>query len=220
VNKSFGDLLYGVVEKIIGYLPSLAGGLVLLAIAWILGWVAKRVVVRMCLVLRVDRMFLRTRSGAGLAKADARYVLFDNIGNAVFIVVFLVLMNAALSAMKLTVLSDLLQSAVLFIPKLLIALLIFGVGFAVSGRVSVAVYRGLASEEVPKSMLIARLVKSVIILFFSAMALTEIGIAREIVIIGFSTVIGTICAIAVILVAIGGRGLIKRIVEKKEDEDA
>jgi hypothetical protein len=220
VNKSFGDLLYGVAEKIIGYLPSLAGGLVLLAVAWILGWVAKRVVVRMCLVLRIDRILLHTRSGAGLAKADARYALFDNIGNAAFIVVFLVLMNAALSTMRLTVLSDVLQSGVLFIPKLLIALVIFGVGFAVSSRVAVGVYRGLSSEDVPKAMLIARLVKAVLILFFSAMALTEIGIAREIVIIGFSTTIGTICVIAIILVAVGGRGLIKRIIDKKEDRDA
>jgi len=219
MDRPLGDLLYGVAEKIIGYLPSLVGGLVLLAVAWFLGWVAKRVVFRICIVLRIDRMLRYTRSGAALSRADARYALFDTIGNVAFIIVFLVLLNAALSAMRLTVLSDLLQSGVLFIPRLLIALLIFGLGLAISNRVTVGVYRGLASEDVPKSKLVARVVKAVLILFFSAMALTEIGIAREIVFIGFSTIIVTICVIAIIVVAVGGREILKRTVEGNEERE-
>jgi hypothetical protein len=219
MNKSVGDLLYNVAEKLIGYLPSLVGGLVILAFAWLLAWLVKRVVFRLCLVLRLDRMLLRTRWGAGFSKADARYALFNTIGNAAFVVVFLILVDAALSTMRLTTLSGLLQSGVLFIPRLLIALVILGLGVAISNRLTVGVLRGLASEGVPKPTLIARLVKAVLILFFSAMALTELGIAREVVLIGFGTIIVTICVLVILLVALGGRSLIKRILGEEEERE-
>jgi len=218
MDKSIGNLLYGVGERIIDYLPSLLGGVVLLAVGWLLGWVVKRVVFHICVAFRLDRVLRAFRWGEGFSKADARYALFESIGNVAFFVVFLFLLNAALSTMQLTILSDLLRSGVLFIPKFVIALVIIGLGAAVSNRVALGIYRGLASEGVPKAKLIARLSKAVLVLFFAAMAMTELDIARQIVLIGFTTILVTICVWAVLLTGLTGRGLARRFLEG-EDED-
>lgn len=218
MNESIGDLLYRVGETIVGYLPSLVGGLVLIALGWLLGWVAKRVVFQVCLVLRLDRLLRQFRWGQGFSRADARHALYDSVGNLAFLMVFVVLLNAALSAMKLTVLSDLLQRGILFIPQLLIALLILGAGTIVAGRAAAGTYRALVSENVPRARLIARMAKAVLLLFFSAMALTELGFARQIVLIGFATILITICVLIVLLAGLGGRGFLTRVLDGADQD--
>jgi hypothetical protein len=219
MHKSIGDLLYGVGEKILDYLPNLLGGLVLVAVGWLLGWVAKRIVVQLCVVFRPDRTVRRFAWGRGFDKADVRYALYDMIGNGAFVVVFLVLLNAAFAAMRLGVLSELLQRGVLFIPRFLIALLIIGFGTLIAGWTSLAIHRGLANEHIPRAMLIARLAKAVLVLFFAAMALTELDLARQIVLVGFTTVIVTICLLVVLALVLDGRDFMKRFREMWDEEE-
>ncbi|MFN8178398.1 MAG: hypothetical protein U0167_10725 [bacterium] len=218
MNRSFGDLMYGVGEKTIAYLPSLIGGLVLIAIGAILGWIVKRVVAQSCRILHVDRVLRSFRWGAGFAKADVRLAFYDAIGSFAAFVIFLVFLNAGLAAMQLTILSDLLEQGVWFIPKLVIALVIFALGLTIAGVASSAMLRALRREEVPRASLVSRFAKLVLVIFFSAMALTELGIAREIVIIGFTATIVTTCLITILLLALAGRGVAAKILDRMDEE--
>ncbi|MEO8168451.1 MAG: hypothetical protein ABI623_09395 [bacterium] len=209
--------LYGVTEKLISYLPNLVAGIVLIAIGWFLGWLVKRIVVQVFLVLRFDRLFRRFKWGGGFAKADVRYAFAGFVGNAAFLIVFLILLNASLEALQLTVISDVLRQGVLFIPKLLVAAFIFGLGWLLAGWIGGTIQRALIKEEVPRATLIARFTKVVVMLFFSAMALTEIDIAREIVIIGFSVSIITLGVLVIVMTSIGGKRFVAGILETLEE---
>jgi hypothetical protein len=112
--------------------------------------------------------------------------------------------------MKLTVLSSLIQNGVLFIPKLIVALIIFGIGWIIAGRVSSSVYIALAKENVPNYSLVSRFIRFAILLFFSAMSLAEIEIAVEIVIIGFTTIFITLAVISVVFTIVGGKSYMNK----------
>jgi len=204
LDKPVGGLLYGVGEQIVAYLPSLFGGLVLIGIGWLLSWVVKRVVIQFCLIMRLDRLLRRFRWGAGFTKADVRYALFEWIGNFAAFVLFFVFLDAALIAMQLEVLARLLEQAVSFVPKLVIAAAIFGLGWAISGAAAASMLRALHQEDVPRATLVARFARLVLMIFFFAMALTEIGIARDIVVIGFATIMVTLGLGTLILLWLGG----------------
>ncbi len=197
-------------KEIISYLPNLLGGILLLAIGWFAGWLAKRIIVQLLIAFRLERLFTRVRWRQTLSKADIRYALFGFIGNILFFVVFLIFLYTALDAMKLTVLSSLIQNGVLFIPKLIVALIIFGIGWIIAGRVSNSVYNALGKENVPNYSLISRFIRFAILLFFSAMALAEIEIAVEIVIIGFTTIFITLAIIAVVFAIVGGKSYMSK----------
>jgi hypothetical protein len=197
-------------KEIISYLPNLLGGFLLLAIGWFVGWLAKRIIVQLLIAFRLERLFTRVRWRQTLSKADIRYALFGFIGNILFFVIFLIFLYTALDAMKLTVLSSLIQNGVLFIPKLIVALIIFGLGWIIAGRVSNSVYNALGKENVPNYSLISRFVRFAILLFFSAMALAEIEIAVEIVIIGFTTIFITLAIIAVVFATVGGKSYMSK----------
>lgn len=202
---------YNAGETIVAYLPNLFAGLILLAIGWVLGWLAKRVVVQVCVVLRLDRLLRTFRWGAIFSKADVRYALYDAIGNTSFFIVFLVFLNAAMASLQLTVLSELIQQGVLFIPRLITSLLILGLGWMVGGWVAATVQKALIKEEIPRATLVARFTKSIVLLFFSAMALTELGIANEIVVIGYSVIMATLGILAIVFASFGGKSFMTRV---------
>ena len=202
-------------KQIINYLPNLLAGTILLLVGWLVGWIAKRITIQLLVVLRFEKLFMRMQWRRALSKADVRYAVFNLIGNVVF---FLIFLNSALDAMKLTVFSGLIQQGVFFIPKLIIALTIMGVGWIISSRVSNSVYNALLKENLPHYSIISRFVKFVAILFFSSMALVEIDIAPQIVIIGFTTIMITLGIVLVTVTIFSGKSSLNNflnIVDKK-----
>ena len=200
MNSNFENLFYGLWQKISDYLPNLLGGLILLIIGWVLSWIIKRFVIQILAILRFDRLLVKFRFSSSLSKADVRYTVYNFIGNIVFLIVFLIFLNSALVAMNLLVISKVIEEGVLFIPRLIVAAIIFLVGWIISARVSKSVMHALLKESLPRATLISRFVKFVFILFFSALALTELDIAREVVMLGFAAILISLCIIAVIIV--------------------
>jgi Mechanosensitive ion channel, conserved TM helix len=192
-------------QKILEYMPNLLAGLVLLVIGWIVGWIVKRIIVQLLNALKFERMFFRVRYRQAFSKGDIRFAIYNFVGNIFFFLIFLIFLNSALYAMKLTVLSQLIEKGVNFFPKLFISLIIFGMGWLIGNRVSIMIHTALIKENFPRQSLIARFVKFVIILFFSALALAELDIAIEIVIIGFTIIMLTLSAITIISFFMGGK---------------
>lgn len=210
--------LQNVTDQFVSYLPSLLAGIVLITVGWILGWVARRIVVQVVLVLRFDHLLRRFWWGTAFAKADVRNAVAEFIGDGGFLVVFLVFLNAALEALQLRVLSEVLKQAVLFVPKLLIAAGVLGLGWLLATWIAGSIQRALTKEDVPRATLIARFSKAVMLLFFSAMALTELDIAREIVVIGFSVTLVTLGVLVVVITVTGGKRLVSGILNSFEEE--
>jgi hypothetical protein len=202
MNKNFQELLYDLGQKIIAYMPSLLGGLLLLLLGWLIAWVVKRIIIQILIILRFDRLFVRFRWKSSLTKADIRYALYNLIGNIAFFIVFLIFLNSALEVLKLTMLSKLIEQGVLFIPRLIVALVIFGIGWLIGSRTSNSVSHSLMKEGFPGASLFAKFVKFIIVIFFSAMALVELNIAKEIVLIGFGAFLLTL-SVSMILVIVG-----------------
>jgi hypothetical protein len=218
MNSTLGGIFGDISARIISFAPSLLAGIALIAVGLFLGWFLKRVAIRICVILRLEQMLRRFQWGRDFAKADLRYTLYSSIGNIVYLVVFLLFLDAALEAMQLTVLSSFLRWGGAFLPRLIGAIVIAVFGWWVAGWVGLTVLRALAREEVPRATLIARFSKFILLLFFSAMALAELNIAHEIIIIGFSTAIVSLGAIAVGWTLLGDRTAPRKAAEDQEEK--
>jgi Mechanosensitive ion channel, conserved TM helix len=218
MDSPIKQLFIPTVEKIIGYLPNLFAGFILIALGWFLGWLVKRVVIQMFILFKLDRVLRRFRWGQALSKADVRHAAYNSIGNIAFFTFFLIFLHSGLSVMNLTVLSDLLEGGVFFLPRLLLSLSILGIGWLIAGWVSGAIQKALIKEDIPRATLIARFSKLILVLFFSAMALTELSVAREIVIIGFTTMIVTLGVLVIVFAAGAGKTLIKTLFKTIDEE--
>jgi hypothetical protein len=218
MDSALRDPFSSVAERVIGYLPNLFAGLVLMAIGLLLGWLVKRIVFQLCIIVRLDRLVGGFRWGSDFSKADVRHAMFNAIGAVAAVLVFLVFLNAALEAMQLLVLSNLIEKGVLIVPRLIVALLMLSLGWVVSRWLAATIRKGLMREDVPRASLIARFAKSVLILFFSAMALAELDIAREIVVTGFTVTMITLGAVTVVITAMGGKGFVRKVAARLDDK--
>ncbi len=206
-------------DNILAFLPNLIGGILLLALGWVVGWVIKKILVQLSIVIRVDRFIKGSRYETDFSKADVRYSLYNLIGNIGFLIIFLIFLDNALLAWKLNILSDLLSKGILFLPNIIVALVIFGAGWLLSSWVQISVLKTLHREEIPRASLISRFIKSILLVFFSAISLVELDVAREIIIIGFATIFITLGAIAIVITAIGSRNFLKKLETSiKEDK--
>jgi hypothetical protein len=206
------------VQNIADYFPSLIAGILLIILGLLAGWLIKRIVYQLCVILRIERLLGSFRWGGEFSKADIRHALFRAVGNVTFFIIFLIFLNAALDAMKLTVLSNMIERGVNMIPRLIIALFIFGIGWVIARGVALSVQRALYREGIPRASLAARVAKAVILLFFFSMALVELDIARVVVIIGFSVIIITLALLTIIIVSIGGKDLVRRTVASLDEK--
>jgi hypothetical protein len=218
MDESLQNQFWGIGKEIIGYLPNLFAGILLVAIGWFLGWFLKRIIIRVAVLLRLERFLTRMRWGEDFSKADVRYGFYNFLGNIAFFIIFMIFLDNAFRTWKLTVLSDLMERGIYFLPRIILAVAIFGIGWLIASWAAKSASRALHREDIPRASLIARLIKAVLIMLFSAMALVELDIAREIVIIGFATIFITLGLLTVVVAAVGGKNFVKKIGESfKED---
>jgi hypothetical protein len=207
-NYSLRDQFVGMFQSIVSFLPSLLAGLVLILVGWLLAWLARRLVVRIAVLLRLERFLTSFRWGDDFAKADIRYGLYNFLGGIVAAVVFLIFLENAFEAWHLRLLSEMIQKGVAIFPRMLTAAIAFGVGWLISLWTAKSVQRTLLHERVPGATLIARFVKALLVVFFSAIAMVELDIGRQIVLVGFSTFVVTTGAFIVVVAAAAGKDTI------------
>jgi hypothetical protein len=204
--------------NILAFLPNFLAGFFLILAGLILGWLVKRIVVQLMILFRLEKLLVRFRWGEDFLKADVRYGFYRFIGGATFVIVFLIFLDGALKVWQLGILSTFLENTISIIPRLSIALIIFGIGWLIASGTSKAIHRTLGKEKIHHASLIARFSKAVLIVFFSAMALTELNFAPKIVIIGFSTIFIGLTIVFILLIYQNGNDILKKN-NKSDDEE-
>jgi hypothetical protein len=218
MDENLQNQFWGIGKEIIGYLPNLFAGILLVVIGWFLGWFLKRIIIRVAVLLRLERLLTRIRWGEDFSKADVRYGFYNFLGNIAFFIIFMIFLDNAFRTWKLTVLSDLLEKIIYFFPKIVLALAIFGIGWLIASWAAKSALKALHREDIPRASLIARLIKAVLIMLFSAMALVELDIARQVVIIGFVTIFVTSGILMIVVTVIGGKEFIRKIKKSLEEK--
>ena len=211
MGEKLQEVFGGVGQNIISYLPNLFAGILLVAVGWLLGWFVKRVIIQLAVIFRLEKFLIGFRWGEAFAKADIRYGFYNYLGNIFFFIIFIIFFNDALNAWRLVIFSKVLEGAIFYLPKIVISLAIILVGWLISNWTTNSIRKALTREQIPRAALIAKFTKAVIILFFSAMALVELEIAQQIVIIGFATIFITLGLVTVVVFFVGGKEFVKKL---------
>lgn len=202
-------------SSLVGYLPSLFAGLLVLLLGLVVAWVGAKILVRIMVLMRLDRVIGRLGWGHALEKGDVRHSLFELIGTAFGVLVFLVFFDSAVGLWKLTVLSRLLERLVLLIPQLLTAALILAVGAGVAAVVARAVQRALQQEAFGRAALAGRMARAAILILTVAIALVHLNIAVGIVTGAFLLAFGGLMLGFVLAFGLGSRRAVEMMWEER-----
>jgi hypothetical protein len=198
------------VHRFTDYLPTLAAGALVLALGLVLGWTAKRAVVRVLIWLRLDRLAGRVGWRTAFGKGDVRAALYDFLGTVAFVVVVLVFLDNALAIWGLAVLSRMIDAVVVALPRLALAAVVVAVGLAVANSAAGRAEAALEEEEVGYARLLAKGLKGVLLAVVAALALWELDLGRQIVLSGFAIAFGAMGIAFALSVGLGSTRAVQR----------
>ncbi len=200
-------------ERFADYLPSLAAGLFVLALGILVGWVAKRAVVRILTWLRLDRLGRAVGWRAAFRKGDIREGLYNVAGTVAMVLIVLVFLENSVEILGLKVLSDLLARLVFYLPNMGLVALIVAIGVLLSNLLADRVQDALEDEEFARARLVSRLLKGSLLFVVGALALWQLNFARQIVLSGFLIAFGAMGAAFALAVGLGAHRAIQKGVE-------
>ncbi len=205
-------------SRILDYLPSLAAGVLLLLLGLVVCWVVKKVIVRILLLLRLDRPLRNFRWAKGLSQADTRHVLANVVGNVGAVLVFLIFLENAFVVWQLEVLGRLIGGLVFYLPKLIVGTVVLIAGSIVATMAANRVRTGLALEGFGRAGLVGRLTLWGLMIVVAAITLEELGIAPQTVQAAFRIGLGSLGLVVVLAVGLGSRDAVARMWKAILDE--
>src|SRR3990172_3856121 len=202
-------------DKVLYFLPNFLAAVLVLAVGAVLSLILKAVFLRLFKAIGIDRF--SERFGAvevmkmGGVK-DTASVLLAKLIAWLTVIIFAVI---SMSVLELPSVERLLERFLLYLPNMFVAALILFLGHMAGnflGRTALitAVNAGLGFTS-----LIGKSVRLTVFVLSMTMALEQLGIGKETVIIAFAIILGGIVLALSIAFGLGGRDLAKVYLERK-----
>jgi small-conductance mechanosensitive channel len=205
-------------ETLGGYLPRLGGALVLLLLGLLVARLVRRVLVRALRALGVDDLGERWGVHDVLERIGLPRSLCMVIGVAALIGMTIVVVFAALSLLGLEFLSDSLNAAILYLPRVFTALVLLIAGLVLGELARRQVDRLTAQMDLPGPL--GALVEVAILAVFAVTALAELGIPTSVLLLLVAVVLGAISLTLALAFGLGGREMAREVSARRYVESA
>lgn len=224
ITGVFGSMMTQVASAI----PGILAAFVLLVV----GLVAGRYLGDMAAQILKDVGFDVILNRIGLERLEPRedeegkipYTMSAVAGNLVMAVVVLFFVMEGFRLARLPLIADAIDKLLLFLPNVLIAFVILGLGFYLAKVVEQLAQRSFASDHTFEADIVGLVIRYAIIVFAFFMAFDQLGIAHSIVVNAFTILLGTVGLGLALAFGLGARDHARDYLEKlknrKRDKDA
>lgn len=206
-------------ERIFAFLPNLLSALLIMFVGVIVGWVVMKGLRRVFVVMKLEILFedsglkrLFDRSGihGGLSAILAK------VAGWLVIIIFGFI---ALGALNVPAIERLLERFVLYTPNVIVGLLILVLGYFLGNFLARAVLITSVNAGIHIAGLIARLVKVSVFLLSLTIALEQLGIGKDTVLLVVGISFGGVILALAIAFGLGGKDLAREYLQRKIGSD-
>lgn len=209
------DSYRGFMGKVAKFLPNLMAMMSLLLLGLIIGWAVKAVINRVLKVVNFNNLCDRwglsqvlTRGGIGRPPSQVLSLIF-------FWAIFLAFALMGIGALELPATYDFISLFFRYLPNILAAILILLVGWLLAHFIAQGVLIAAVNAHIRAARLLSQSARWVVLVFTVAMALTQLGIAKELVVAAFSIAFGGLILTLAIAFGLGGRDLARDLLERR-----
>ncbi len=197
------------------FLPNLLAMMTLVVIGLVAGWIVKSLLHRILLALKFDPLCERWGVSQAMAKAGVRRPCSSLVGRLSFWSVFLVFTFMGIDALNLPTATRLTAGALNLLPQLLTALLLLWAGWLLAIFLAQGALIAAVNAQIGGAPLIATLIRWSVLIFTAATVLTQLGIAKEVVVAAFSITFGGVILALALAFGLGGRDLARELLERR-----
>lgn len=192
---------------ILAALPAILGAVLILVIAYLVGKILAGLATTVLAAAGFDNVLKRL--GLSDASLEGTSSPSQMVGVIVLTAVMLFAGIEAASLLGFGLVADLLAQITVILGQIAVGIVIFGIGLYLAGLA----YRAILASGGAQAHLLGQIARVAILLLVGAMALSQVGIAPEIVTIGFAIVLATVALTVIIAFGIGGRDLAAKELE-------
>jgi len=206
---SFREVAY----RLAGVGPRLLAAITLLLAGWIVAAVAHRLTLRLLQALDLDGRSARLGMAASIGRAGLRRPPSEIVARLVFWVIFTIGLLMAIEALEVPAAVGLAPIVIKFLPNILVAVLVMIVGWLLANFLAEALLIFIVNAQITGGRVMAGALRWLVLLFAASVALTQLGIAREMVLLAFGILFGGAVLGLSLAFGLGGRRLAEQALE-------
>jgi small-conductance mechanosensitive channel len=215
VEKIFKEPFQEFLEIIQKFLPNLLTSILILVSGFITAWIIRIVLGKIAKLLKIDRFFNNTGIARNLEKSGIKKSPVMVLRQLLYWTIVFIFAIFALIFLKVPAMENLLERFFLYLPNVFIAALLLIIGYLVANFVGRVMLITQVNAGVKYAGILSKAVKFIIIIFAFAMAIEQLGIGRETVLIAFAITFGGIVLALALALGFGGKDIAKDFLERK-----
>ena len=203
--------------KIMAYLPTLLGALIILIVGWIVAKAIKAIIDALLKSVRFDTLADKAGISKVLEKGDIKISAREVVSRLVYWLIMIMVLVMTVDALGLPKASDVLTSLFAYVPRVIAALLVLVVAMFLASFVSGIVHTAAGNANMPRPELFAGATRWAIIIFAVTIALVQLGIAEFLVTTTFNIILGGIVLALALAFGLGSKDAVAKYLEELKE---
>lgn len=204
--------------ELASFVPQLIAALLLLLLGWMLAKLARTGVMRLLTLLKFDKATEKSGLESFMQHADLDLSVGKLLGNLVYWLIILVMIVTVANSLGLSMVAELFNKVVLYIPNVIVAILVLVFGVLVARFINRMVFAYLNNIGVQGALTLSTLSEYGVIVFVVFVALEQLNIGTDLLTAAFQIGFGAIGLAFALAFGLGGRewaaSVIKKLTEK------
>jgi hypothetical protein len=215
LQKIIIEPLEGFYKNIIDFLPNLLTSLLIFVLGVIIAIILKKTFTKLFTAINLDKLSEKfgvsdILQKGGISEPVSR--IFSRIIGWLIVLIFLIV---SLRALNVPTIELLLERLFLYLPNVFVAIVIVFIGYLLSNFLGRAALIACVNAGLKMSGIIGKFVKFTVFFLSITMALEQLGIGKETVLIAFAIIYGGVVLAFAIALGIGGKDAAKEYLDKR-----
>ena len=200
--------------KVITFFPNLLAMITIFVVGFFIAWLVKLLLLRFLKAIQFDRVSERWGLTYIFSKGGMSYSLTRLLSRFFYWIIVLITLILGINALELTATQNFIARFFNYLPHLFAAVIILVIGYLIAVFLGQAALIAAVNAQMESARLLGRVIRWFIIILSLTMALSQLGIAQNVIVAAFTILFGGIILALAVAFGWGGRELAKDFLEK------
>ncbi len=196
------------------FIPQLLAALVILFLGWMLAKVARSGIMRLLKALNFDKVTEKSGLEAFLKHAELDVSLATVLGNLIYWLIILVMIVTVANSLGLTMVAELFNKVVFYIPNVIVAILVLVFGTILARFINRIVFAWLNNVGFDGAVTVSTFSEYAMMIFVFFIAMEQLQIANELLTAAFIIAFGAFGLAFAIAFGLGAKDWAAGVIEK------
>lgn len=201
-------------QAALSFLPNIVGAIIVFVIGWIIAGIGRNLVIKLLQILQIEPFAEKVGLSEVLKKVGATLSPIELLAELVKWFIVLVFLSPAVDILGLSQVTAILNNVLLYIPNVLVAVLIVMFGAIFADLTAQFVKGTAAAVGSSTANFLAVLTQYSIVLFAALAALTQLGIAQQLLATLFTGFVAMLAIAGGLAFGLGGKDTAAEILEE------